>query len=140
MSVALSYLGTEWNSPDHAIGYGTSYDPATLLSNMVTSQQYFQEGAGDIDVVFVKGGDKYMIALYKSFVNQKLLQQFVFSVTNVGGQDKLRLIHRNLASTFSLEGAMRACGINVVVSDDFSGTTAAMNAQLAPYFISIYKA
>ena len=140
MSVALSYLGTEYNTPDHAVGYGTSYDPATLLSSMVTSQQYFQEGTGDIDVIFVKGGDKFMIALYKSFVNQKLLQQFVFSVTNVGGQDRLRMISRTLATTFSLEGCLRACGLNVVVSDDFSGTMATINAQLAPYWIQIYKA
>ena len=81
MSVALSFLGTEWTSPDHAIGFGTAItNPSTALSSMITGQLYYQEGSGDIDVIFVKGGDKYMIALYKSFVNQKLLQQFVFSV------------------------------------------------------------
>ena len=54
MSVQLSYRGTEYTTPDHAVGYGTAIStPATFLSNMVTNQLYFQEASGDVDVVFV---------------------------------------------------------------------------------------
>ena len=139
MSIQLDFTGSQYTTPDHAANYGTSYDPATMLSSMVTGQLYFQEGL-NIDVIFEKAGDKYLISLYKSFVNQKLLQQMVFSVTNVGGQDKIRLIHRNLATTFSLEQGLRACGIATTVSDDCSGTMVTINQQLAPYWIQVYKA
>ena len=114
-------------------------DPATFLSNMVTSQLYFQEASGDVDVIFVSA-EGYLISLYKSFLNQKLLQQFVVRMTNVGGQNKLRFIHRALATCFSFEEALRACGANVTVSDDFSGTMVAINQQLAPLWIQVFKA
>ena len=105
MSVQLSYLGTEYTTPDHAVGYGTAIStPATLLSNMVANQLYFQEasGGGDVDVVFVSA-EGFLISLYKSFTNQKLLQQFVVRMTNTGGHNKLRWIHRQLATTFTFE-------------------------------------
>ena len=140
MSVQLSYLGTEWTSPDHNVNYGTSYDPATMLSSMVTGQLYYQDAQGDVDVTFVKAGDKYLCAFFKSFVNQKLLQQMVLSVTHVSGQAKIRLIPRNLATTFSLEQGLRACGVNTTVSDDYNGTMANINQQLSPIHIQIFKA
>ena len=56
MSVLLTFTGSEWNSPDHAVGYGTAIpSPSTLLSNMVTHQYYYQEAGQDIDVVFCVG-------------------------------------------------------------------------------------
>ena len=140
MSIQLSYTGSEYTTPDHAVGYGTAIsDTATFLSNMVSSQLYFQEAGGDIDVIFVSA-EGYLISLYKSFTNQKLLQQFVVRMTSVGGQNKLRFIHRNLATTFTFEQALRAVGVNVLVSDDFSGTMVALNQQLAPLWIQVYKA
>ena len=140
MSVQLSYLGTEYTTPDHAVGYGTAIStPATFLSNMVTNQLYFQEASGDVDVVFVSA-EGFLMSLYKSFVNQKLLQQFVVRMTSVGGQNKLRVIHRNLATTFTFEQALRAVGVNATVSDDFGGTMTAINQQLAPLYIQVYKA
>ena len=141
MSVQLSYLGTEYTTPDHSVGYGSAISaPATLLSNMVANQLYFQEASGgDVDVVFVSA-EGFLISLYKSFTNQKLLQQFVVRMTNTGGHNKLRFIHRQLATTFTFEQALRAVGVNVTVSDDFSGTTAALNAQLAPLYIQVFKA
>jgi len=140
MSVQLSYAGTEYTTPDHAVGYGTAIsDPATFLSDMVTSQLYYQEAAGDVDVIFVSA-EGYLISFYKSFVNQKMLQQFVVRMTAVGSQNKLRWIHRNLATTFTFEQALRAVGVNVTVSDDFSGSMTSINQQLAPLFIQVYKA
>ena len=138
MSVLLTFTGSEWNSPDHAVGYGTAIpSPATKLSDMVTNQFYFQEAGGDVDVVFVSA-ESYLVSLYKSFANQKLMQQFVFRMTSIGGEDKIRLVHRNLATTFSLEQALRACGLDVVVSDDFSGDMTTINQQLAPIFMQIF--
>ena len=140
MSVQLSYLGTEFTSPDHAVGFGTAIsNPANFLSEMVTGQLYFQEAAGDVDVVFVSA-EGYLISLFKSFVNQKLLQQFVVRMTSVGGQNKLRSIHRNLATTFTFEQALRACGVAVTVSDDFGGDMTTINQQLAPLYIQVFKA
>ena len=140
MSVQLGYLGLEYTTPDHSANFGTSYDPATMLSGMVTGQLYFQEAQGDVDVVFVKGGDKFLLSCFKSYVAQKLLQQMVFSVTHVDGQDKIRLIHRNLATTFTLEQGLRAAGVHATVSDDYSGTMASISAQLSPLWIQIFKA
>jgi hypothetical protein len=140
MSVALSFLGTEWTSPDHAIGFGTAItNPSTALSSMITGQLYYQEGSGDIDIIFLNA-EGYYISLYKSFVNQKLLNQFVVRMTSISGQNKLRWIHRSLATTFTTEEALRACGVDVTVSDNLSGTMVAINTALAPLWISIYKA
>ena len=140
MSVQLGYLGFEYNTPEHSVGYGSSYDPATMLSSMVTNQLYYQEAQGDVDITFVKAGDKYLCAFFKSFVAQKLLQQMTLSVTHVGGEDKIHLIPRSLATTFNLEAGLRAVGCNIVVSDDYSGTMASINQQLSPLHIQIFKA
>jgi hypothetical protein len=111
MSVQLSYTGAEYNTPDHAVGFGTAIsNPSTFLSGMVSGQLYYQEAVGgDVDVIFVSA-EGYLLSLYKSFVNQKLLQSFVVRMTNVGGENKLRFIHRNLATTFTFEQAMRSVG------------------------------
>ena len=139
MSTQLTFTGGEFTTPDHTSGYGTSIaNPATLLSNMVTNQYYFQEAGGDIDVIFVSA-ESFLISIFKSFVNQKLLQQFVVRMTNVGGQNKIRWVHRNLATTFTFEQALRACGLDVTVGDDWSSVTQ-INQQLAPHYIQIFKA
>ena len=140
MSTQLSYTGAEHTTPDHAAGYGTAIsNPGTLLSNMVTNQYYFQEAGGDVDVVFVSA-EGFLISLYKTFTNQKLLQQFVVRMTAVGGHNRLRWVHRNLATTFTMEQAIRAVGEDVTVSDDYSGAMTTINQQLAPIYIQIYKA
>jgi hypothetical protein len=141
MSVQLNWTGAEYTTPDHSLNYGTTISsPATLLSGMVTNQYYFQEAGGDIDVVFISA-ESFLISMFKSFTNQKLMQQFVVRMTSVGGQNKLRFVHRNLATTFTMEQSLRACGVDVTVSDDWSSTNlASINQALAPYFISVWKA
>ena len=139
MSTQLTFTGGEYTTPDHTSGYGTAIsNPATLLSNMVTNQYYFQEVGNDIDVIFVSA-ESFLISIFKSFVNQKLLQQFVVRMTNVGGQNKIRWVHRNLATTFTFEQALRACGLDVTVGDDWSSVTT-INQQLAPHYIQVFKA
>ena len=141
MSTQLTYTGGEYTTPDHTAGYGTAIaDPSTLLSNLVTNQYYFREAGGDIDVVFVSA-ESFLISLFKSFTNQKLLQSFVVRMTSVGGQNKLRFVHRNLATTFTFEQALRSVGVDITVSDDYSTSNmATINQQLAPIYIQVYKA
>ena len=139
MSTQLTYTGAEWTSPDHSAGYGTAIpSPSTVLSGMITGQLYFKEN-GDTDVIFVSA-EGLLLSLFKSFSNQKLLQQFVVRMTSVGGHNRLRWIHRSLATTFTTEEALRAVGVDVTVSDDYSGTMVAINTSLASQFIQIYKA
>ena len=141
MSTQLTYTGGEYTTPDHTAGFGTAIaNPSTLLSSMVTNQYYFREAGGDIDVIFLSA-ESFLISLFKSFTNQKLLQQFVVRMTSVGGQNKLRFVHRNLATTFTFEQALRATGVDITVSDDYSASNmATINQQLAPIYIQVYKA
>ena len=131
MSTQLTYTGAEYTTPDHTAGYGTAIpSPSTVLSGMITGQLYYQEN-GDTDVIFVNA-ENFLLSIYKSFTNQKLLQQFVARMTSVGGHNRLRWIHRSLATTFTTEEALRAVGVDVTVSDDYSGTMVAINTSLAP--------
>jgi hypothetical protein len=139
MSTQLTYTGAEYTTPDHTAGYGTAIpSPSTVLSGMIIGQLYYQEN-GDTDVIFVNA-ENFLLSIYKSFTNQKLLQQFVARMTSVGGHNRLRWIHRSLATTFTTEEALRAVGVDVTVSDDYSGTMVAINTSLAPLWIQIYKA
>ena len=138
-STQLTFTGGEWTSPSHTAGYGTAIpSPSTVLSGMITGQLYFKEN-GDTDVVFVSA-ENFLLSLYKSFTSQKLLSQFVVRMTSVGGHNRLRWIHRSLATTFTTEEALRAVGVDVTVSDDYSGTMVAINTALASLWIQCYKA
>ena len=141
MSTQLTFSGAEYITPDLTAGFGVPIaNPSTLLSSMVTNQYYFREAGGDIDVIFLSA-ESFLISLFKSFTNQKLLQQFVVRMTSVGGQNKLRFVHRNLATTFTFEQALRAVGVDITVSDDYSASNmATINQQLAPIYIQVYKA
>ena len=136
-STPLSHLGTEWTSPDHSPGMGTTLaNPATILSDMVQSQHYFRELGNETDVVLISA-ESYLINGYKTMTLMKLMQQFVCRMTFVAGQNKLRFVHRSLATVFTFEQCLRACGENVTVSDDFSNLTA-INQQLAPLYCQVY--
>ena len=141
MSTQLTYTGGEYITPDHTAGYGTAIpNPATLLSSMVTNQFYLQELGGDVDVVAISA-ESFLCSFFESFTNQKLLQQFVVRMTNIGGQDKLRWVHRNLATTFTFEQALRAVGEDITGSDDYSTSNmTTINQQLAPKYIQLFKA
>ena len=137
MSTPLTYTGEQYTTPDHTAGYGTAISsPATLLSGMVTNQYYFQELGQESDVVFISA-ESYLLSCFKTLTVMKMMQQFVVRMTSVGGQNKLRFVHRSLATCFTTEQMLRACGENVTVSDDFSNLTA-INQQLAPLFIQVY--
>ena len=141
MSTQLTYTGGEYTTPDHTAGFGTAIpNPSTLLSSMVTNQYYFQELSGEVDTIIINV-ENFLISMFKSFTNQKFVQQFVARSTLIGGQQKIRWVHRNLATTFTFEQALRAVGEDITVTDDYSaGNIATLNQQLAPKYIQVYKA
>ena len=139
MSTQLTFTGGEYITPDHTSEFGTALsDPAGRLTSMITNQFYFQELGGDIDVIVINV-ENFLISMFKSFSNQKLMQSFVARSTLINGETKIRWIHRNLATTFSFEQALRAVGENVQVNDDYSNMTT-INQQLAPLYIQVFKA
>ena len=139
MSTQLTFTGGEYITPDHSTGFGTSLsDPAGRLNSMITNQFYFTELGGEIDVIVINV-ENFLISMFKSFTNQKLMQSFVARSTLINGETKIRWIHRNLATTFSFEAALRAVGENVQVNDDYSNMTT-INQQLAPLYIQVFKA
>ena len=139
MSTQLTFTGQEYITPDHSSGFGTALsDPAGRLTSMITNQFYFTELGGDIDCVTINV-ENFLISMFKSFSNQKLMQSFVARSTLINGEAKIRWIHRNLATTFTFEAVLRAVGENVQVNDDYSNMTT-INQQLAPLYIQVFKA
>ena len=92
----------------------------------------------DLDVVLINV-EGYLVSLYKTLSNQRLMQQFVARSTFISGQNKVRWVHRSLALSFSFESALKAIGENVTVSDDWSDLTT-INQQLAALYIQVWSA
>ena len=105
---------------------------------MVASGIYFQEMAGDLDVVLINV-EGYLVSMYKTLSNQRLMQQFVARSTTIGGQNKIRCVHRSLALSMTTENALKSIGENVIVSDDWSNLTS-INQQLASRYIQVWTA
>ena len=139
-STQLTFLGTEWTSPDHSVGYGQSYSPSTVLSSMNTSQLYYQE-FGDTDVIMINC-ENFIIACFKTFQVQKLLNMFCARSASISGSDRIRWIHRGLATLFSFSDALRAVGVDATIPDAWttSADMIAANTALAQYFIQVWRA
>ena len=142
MTTQNPFDGSVYLSPDFSAGFGTVISaPATVLSNMVANGIYFQEIGGDVDVVLINC-EGYLISLYKSLSNQRLMQQFVGRSTNIASQNKIRWVHRNLALSMTFEQVMKSIGENITVNDTWATAAdlQAINQQLAPKFIQIFAA
>ena len=142
MSIQNPHDGSVFVTPEHQIGFGSSIStPATRLANMVTNGVYYEEvsATGAEDVLLINC-ENYLVSLYKSFVNQKLLQNFVFRATNIGGQNKIRLVHRTLSLSLSIEAALKSIGVNISVPDDFSDMSTINQALAHTTFIQVFKA
>ncbi len=138
---ALLYDGTMFVSPDMAPGTGVVLvpDPATRLAGMVNSMTYYQENGGDADCIVINC-EGFLISMYKSFSNQKLMDPYVFRMTNVGGgENKIRLIQRGFATTSTLEQALKSVGEGVVLPDSYSGSMVTLNPILIGLCIQIFK-
>ena len=132
------YDGSLYLTPDHPAGYGTGISsPAGTLSDMVQNGIYFREVGGEVDVVLINC-EGYLISMYKTLSNQRLMQHFVARSTSIGGQNKIRWVHRSLALSMSIENAIKSVGQNVTVSDDWSDLTT-INQQLAGQFIQVFS-
>ena len=136
MSTVNDFTGNYFLTPDLPVGYGQAIsNPASTLSNMVSNGLYYQEIANqDVILLNVEG---YLLSMYKTLSNQRLMQQFVARSTFISGQNKTRWVHRSLALSFSFESACKAIGENVTISDDWSNLTA-INQQLAPLYIQVW--
>ena len=138
MSTVNDFSRNFFLTPDLPVGYGQAIsNPASTLSNMVSNGLYYQEIANqDVILLNVEG---YLVSMYKTLSNQRLMQQFVARSTSISGQNKVRWVHRSLALSFSFESACKAIGENVTISDDWSDLTT-INQQLAPLYIQVWSA
>ena len=134
-----NFSGEFYVTPDFAIGHGQSYSPSTVLSSMNTSQLYYQE-FGDTDVIMINC-ENFMIACFKTFQVQKLLNMFCARSASISGSDRIRWIHRGLATLFSFSDALRAVGVDATIPDAWttSADIIAANTALAPYFIQVWR-
>ena len=138
MSTVNDFSGNYFLTPDLPAGYGQAIsNPASTLSNMISNGLYYQE-LSDQDVILLNV-EGYLVSMYKTLSNQRLMQQFVARSTSISSQNKVRWVHRSLALSFSFESALKAIGENVTVSDDWSDLTA-INQQLAPLYIAVWAA
>ena len=138
MSTVNDFSGNYFLTPDLPVGYGQAIsNPASTLSNMVSNGLYYQEIANqDVILLNVEG---YLISMYKTLSNQRLMQQFVARSTFISSQNKIRWVTRSLALSLSFESACKAIGENVTISDDWSDL-ATINQQLAPLYIQVWAA
>ena len=137
MSTLNTFDGSLFLTPDHPAGYGTGISlPAGTLADMVQNGIYFREIGGEVDVVLINV-EGYLVSMYKTLSNQRLMQQFVARSTSIGGQNKIRWVHRSLALSMTTENSLKSVGQNITVNDDWSDLTA-INQQLASQYIQVY--
>ena len=77
MSIQNPYDGSVYVTPEHQVGFGSAIStPATRLQTMRDNGVYYEEvsATGAEDVLLVQS-EEFLVSLYKSFVNQKLLQK-----------------------------------------------------------------
>ena len=142
MSIQNPYDGSVFVTPEHQVGFGSAIStPATRLQNMVANGVYYEEvSATGAEDVLLLNCENYLVSLYKSFVNQKLLQNFVCRSTLIGGQQKVRWVHRSLSLSLSLQAALASVGVSLSVPDDFSDMVAINQALAHTTFIQVFKA
>ena len=136
MSTINTFDGSLFLTPDHPAGYGTGISlPADTLADMVQTGIYFREvSEADVVLINVEG---YLVSMYKTLSNQRLMQQFVARSTSIGGQNKIRWVHRSLALSMTTENSLKSVGQNITVNDDWSDLTA-INQQLASQYIQVW--
>ena len=108
---------------------------------MVANGVYYEEvsATGAEDVLLINC-ENFLVAIYKSFPNQRLNQNFVCRSTLIGGQQKIRWVHRSLSLSLSLQAALASVGVSLSVPDDFSDMVAINQALAHTTFIQVFKA
>ena len=141
MSTLNNWTGSGYITPDLPAGYFVALgDPQSTLTEMRNGGIYFRELGQESDVLLIQC-ENFLISMYKSLSNQRLLQSFVCRSTSINGATVIRWVHRQLALSMSFQQAMRSVGENIVVNDSYD--TAAeiqqVNQQLASRFCQVFS-
>ena len=137
MTTVNDFSGNFMLSPEFPQGYGQLISqPQAKLSGMIQDGLYYMEAGLDADsiVINVEG---YLVSGYKTLSFQKLMAQYVLRMINLGGQNRIRALHRSLALSVDLQTAFRSVGENVSIPDDFSNLTA-LNQAFAPLYVQVW--
>ena len=136
-STQNDFSGNYFITPDVPVNFGILINnPSQILSDMVAGGIYFQEH-GDNDTIFISA-EKYLISIYKSLANQKLMMNFTARMTEISSQQKIRWVHRSLALSMDFTNALKSIGLPATIPDDWSNLTA-INQALAPYYIQVHQ-
>jgi len=100
----------------------------------------------DCNAVLV-GGNLWLMYCARTFELQKALSQWSFYSVSIGGQNKIRVQHRTLAtSDATIEEVLTSVGLPAqgLIPDDFSGTggdatLVALNTALSPFKVQLYR-
>jgi hypothetical protein len=84
-------------------------DADTKHQFLITNNYYYNE-IND-EVIAINTGSKYMILIYKTFSNMKLINNFVFRSYNDGSIDKIQCISRCNAKIVDLPTALESVGL-----------------------------
>ena len=135
MTSANDFSGNYAVTPDILVNMGILIPNASAtLSTMVANGIYFQE-FGDNDIILISA-EKYLISVYKSLANPKLMMNFTARMTEINSQQKVRWVHRSLALSMDFTNALKSIGLPATIPDDWSNLTA-INQALAPYYIQV---
>ena len=133
------FSGNYLLSPDFPAGYGQLIsNPAQKLTDMKNANLYYMEASLDSDNLLVNV-ESYILHGFKTLAFQKVMASYVFRMTSLGGQNKIRAVHRSLSLSLTLEAAFKSVGENVQIPDDFSDITA-LNTALAQLFVAVFPA
>ncbi len=157
-------MAQDWSGNFLALDTGAYVNsPASpVMSVMIASdpaQYYREEGTvsgTETDSVSYNASNYFLVRVTRAnFELMKLVSQFSFSAMTVGGNYTLRLIHKSLGTYYTLEQALKSCGVMLSgFVEDFSppasgGTSdaerngtpgwIAMNTALGPHGIQIWR-
>ena len=126
-------------SPDFPAGYGQLISsPGTKLTLMKNNAMYFMEASLDSDNLLINV-ESYILHGFKTLSFQKVMASYVFRMTSISGQNKIRAVHRSLSLSLTLEQAFKSVGENVTIPDDFTDITT-LNTALAQLFVQVWPA
>ena len=139
MTTVNDFSGAYMLSPDHPAGYGQIIsNPGTKLTLMKNNGMYFMEASLDSDNLLINV-ESYILHGFKTLSFQKVMASYVFRMTSISGQNKIRAVHRSLSLSLTLEQAFKSVGENVTIPDDFSDITT-LNTALAQLFVQVWPA
>lgn len=115
----------------------------TKQQYLITNNYYYNE-IND-EVIAINTGSKYMILIYKTFSNMKLINNYVFRSYNDGSIDKIQCVSRCSAKIVDLPTALESVGLQCdrtkLTENNIhnTSTNASANEALQQLYISINK-